>query len=80
MAGEGRHRDHPPPRRVTPFTSFVRARRVAEAEPGGYPGDFREELLEPWTIRVGDFATVLCQHDGEFLTALEIVVTEVEDR
>ena len=37
-------------------------------------------MVEPWTIRVGDFATVLCQHDGEFLTALEIVVTEVEDR
>ena len=39
---------------VTPFTSFVRAWRVAEA--------------------------VLCQHDGTFLTALEIVVTELEDR
>jgi len=65
---------------VTPFTNFVRARRVAEGGPRGYPGDFLEELLLPWTLRVGDFVTVLCQHDGRFITALEIVVSEADGR
>lgn len=61
---------------VTRFTNFVRVRRAAEPRHGGYPGDFVEDLLAPWEIRPGDFVTVLCQHDGRFLTALEIAVTE----
>lgn len=65
---------------VTPFTNFVRARRVAESGRRGYPGDFVEEFVEPWTLRVGDFVTVLCQHDGTFLTALEIVVSQPDGR
>jgi hypothetical protein len=27
----------------------------------------------------GDFATVFCQHDGRFLTALEIIVAAPDD-
>jgi hypothetical protein len=62
---------------ITPVTMFVLAGRVPGPGPNGWIGDFAEELLAPWALREGDFVTVLCQHDGRFLTALEIVVTAI---
>lgn len=65
---------------VIASTSFVLARRVPGRGPGGWRGEFVEEPVAPWTIKAGDFATILCLHDRGFLTALEIVVAADDDR
>jgi hypothetical protein len=64
---------------VTPLTTFVRSRRLPGAGPTGWMGDFVEEIADPWAVRPGDFITVLCQHEGRFLTALEVVVAVIGD-
>ena len=63
---------------VLSSTMFVRARRVAGPGPAGWSGDFVEELVESWSVEQGDFVTILCLHEGRFLTALEIIVTVVD--
>ncbi len=54
--------------RVTPHTGFIAARRADDGR--DWPGGFLETSLPGWTIKVGDSVTVLCQHEGPFLTAL----------
>ena len=61
---------------VSPHTMFVAARR---ADGGSRSDGFSETLLPDWTVKFGDFVAVLCQHDGPFLSALEIVVTAPDD-
>ena len=61
--------------KVTPHTMFVLARR--QPSHTTWPGGFVEGTTEAWTVKTGDFATVLCVHEGRSATALEIVVTVV---
>src|ERR1700693_5291149 len=58
--------------RVTPHTTFIAARRADDGR--DWPGGFLETSLPEWTVKVGDSVTVLCQHEGPALTALDIWV------
>ena len=57
---------------VTPSTKFVEVKRSMETP---FPGDFVEGALVAGDLKVGDFVTVECLHEGKRLTAVKVTVT-----
>ena len=60
---------------MTPSTKFVEVKRGAETP---FPGDFVETALEAGALKVGDFVTVECRHEGKRMIALKVVVPRLE--
>ena len=57
---------------VIPSTKFVEVKRSMETP---FPGDFVEGALVAGDLKVGDFVTVECLHEGKRLTAVKVTVT-----
>jgi len=61
---------------ITPETRFTLLERSAEAP---VPGDFLERPGAFADLKLGDFVTVECLHEGKRLVALRIFLTKLEE-
>ena len=60
---------------VTASTKFVEVKRSTDTL---FPGDFVETALDAGALKVGDFVTVECRHEGKRMTALKVIVPKLE--
>jgi hypothetical protein len=63
---------------VTSATEFARVKRMADAGPSGWRGDFAEAPLPAWQVKPGDFVTVMTRDEDRPPTAVKITVIEPE--
>jgi len=61
---------------VTPETEFTIVGRQ-DRGPGGFPGEYVEDALQPGAIYLNDYVTIDCRHEARRLLALKITVVEV---
>jgi hypothetical protein len=60
--------------RVSPSTEFVAVRRDPEGDADGWKGGFVEVPLQPWTVRPGDFVTVVVERHPDRWDAVRVIV------
>ena len=63
---------------VTAATEFARVKRMADAGPSGWRGDFAEAPLPARQVKPGDFVTVMTRDEYRRPTAAKVIVIEFE--